>query len=63
MTLEDKSLTSLNHEFKEYENINIECEIGVLDFWHKYEKRKPSLWLLFSNLETSNIYCGLLFRF
>jgi len=43
MTIEDKSLTSLNHEFKDNESINnIECEIGVLDFWNEYEKRKPS---------------------
>ena len=26
MTIEDKSLTSLNHEFKMYGNIDIECE-------------------------------------
>ena len=57
MTIKVKTLTCLNHEFKEYESINIECEIGVLDFWHKYIKRKQSLWLLFSNLETFNSYC------
>jgi len=29
----------LNQEFKECESINIECDIDVLEFWHKYEKR------------------------
>ena len=43
MTLEDKSLTSLNHEFKEYENINIECEIGVLDFWNINMKKESQI--------------------
>ena len=29
ITLEDKSLTSLNQEFNEYKSINIECDIDI----------------------------------
>jgi hypothetical protein len=28
MTIKDKSLIYLNHEFKEYEIVNIECEMN-----------------------------------
>jgi hypothetical protein len=35
------SLTSLNQEFKEYENINIDFD--VLDFWRQLEKNFPIL--------------------
>ena len=37
------SLTSLNQEFKEYENINIDFDIDVLDFWRQHEKKFPLL--------------------
>jgi len=33
------SLTSLNQEFKENENINIDFDIDVLDFWRQHEKK------------------------
>jgi len=36
------SLTSLNQEFKEYENINIDFDIDVLDFWRQHEKKSSS---------------------
>jgi hypothetical protein len=35
MNIDDKSLTSLNQEFKEYENINIDYDTDVLDFWRQ----------------------------
>jgi hypothetical protein len=37
------SLTSLNQEFKENENINIDFDIDVLDFWRQHEKKFPLL--------------------
>jgi hypothetical protein len=39
MNIDNKSLTSLNQEFKEYENINIDFDIDVLDFWRQHEKK------------------------
>jgi hypothetical protein len=41
MNIDNTSLTSLNQEFKEYENINIDFD--VLDFWRKNEKKFPLL--------------------
>ena len=37
MNIDNTSLTSLNQEFKEYENINIDFDIDVLDFWRQHE--------------------------
>ena len=37
------SLTSLNQEFKEYENINVDFDIDVFDFWRQHEKKFPLL--------------------
>ena len=39
MNIDNKSLTSLNQEFKEYENINIDFDIDVWDFWRQLEKK------------------------
>ena len=39
MNIDNTSLTSLNLEFKEYENINIDFDINVLDFWGQHEKK------------------------
>jgi hypothetical protein len=39
MNIDNTSLTSLNQEFKEYENINV--DIDVLDFWRQREKKFP----------------------
>ena len=43
MNIYNTSLTSLNQEFKEYENINIDFDIDVLDFWRHHEKKFPLL--------------------
>ena len=43
MNIDNTSLTSLNQEFKEYENINIDFDIDVLDFWRQHEKKFPLL--------------------
>jgi len=37
MNIDNTSLTSLNQEFTEYENINKDFDIDVLDFWRKHE--------------------------
>jgi len=34
----DSTLTPLNQEFKEYENINIDFDTDVLEFWCQCEK-------------------------
>ena len=39
MNIDNTSLTSLNQEFKEYENINVDFDIDVLDFWRQHEKK------------------------
>ncbi len=39
MNIDNTWITSLNQEFKEYENINIDFDIDVLDFWRKNEKK------------------------
>ena len=43
MNIDNISLTSLNQEFKDYENINIDFDIDVLDFWRQHEKKFPLL--------------------
>ena len=43
MNIDNTSLTSLNQEFKEYENINIDFDIYALDFWRPHEKKFPLL--------------------
>jgi hypothetical protein len=45
MNIDNTALTSLNQEFTEYENINKDFDIDVLDFWRKHEI-KFSLFLL-----------------
>jgi hypothetical protein len=52
MNIDDKSLTSLNQEFKEYENININCDTDVLDFWRQYTKKFSLL-----SQVTNRIFC------
>jgi hypothetical protein len=37
MNIDNTSLTSLNQEFTEYENINKDFDFAVLDFWRKHE--------------------------
>ncbi len=39
MNIDNTSLTSLNREFKEYENINIDFDIDVLDFLRQLKHR------------------------
>jgi hypothetical protein len=39
MNIDNTSLASLNQEFKKYENINIDFDIYVLDFWCQHEKK------------------------
>jgi hypothetical protein len=41
MNIYNTSLTSLNQEFKGYENIDF--DIDVLDFWRQHEKKFPLL--------------------
>ena len=41
MNIDNTSLTSLNQEFKGYENIDF--DIDVLDFWRQHEKKFPLL--------------------
>ena len=43
MNIDNTSLTSLNQEFNEYENINVDFDIDVLDFWRQHEKKYPLL--------------------
>jgi hypothetical protein len=43
MNIDNTSLTSLNQEFKEYENINVNFDIDVLDVWRQHEKKFPLL--------------------
>ena len=37
------SLTGLSQEITKHENVNIDHNIDVLDFWHQHEKRFPLL--------------------
>jgi len=43
MNIDNISLSFLNQEFKDYENINIDFDIDVLDFWRQHEKKFPLL--------------------
>ena len=43
MNIDNISLSSLNQEFKDYENINIDFDIDFLDFWRQHEKKFPLL--------------------